>query len=239
MILTFLGTKGYIEEKNRRHRKHSCLLVTCCKKRLLIDWGEDWQGQLNQVGPHWILITHAHPDHAFGLKEGTQKRVYAARYTFKFLKNFPLPHLKDIKKNKPLKLGPFKISTYPCIHSIKTPAVGFRIEAGKNTLVYNPDVVFIRNKKRIFKGVDIYIGDGATISRPLVRRKKGKLFGHASIKTQINWCKKFKIREVIFTHFGKEAVGMGERNLRKKLRELSGSKLKVTAAFDGMRRILR
>lgn len=239
MILKFLGTKGYVEEKNKKHKRHSSLLITYRKKKLLIDWGLDWYGRLNSINPDWILITHAHPDHAFGLKEGTPKAVYAAWSTYKFLRKFALPNLKKIKKNIPFKLGPFKIMAYSVIHSIKAPAVGFRITAAGKTLAYNPDLIFIKNRRKIFKDLDLYIGDGSSVTRPMVRRKENKLFGHSSIRTQITSCKKFKIRQAIFTHFGKEAIGMGEKKLEKKLDEFGGGELKVAAAYDGMRKILR
>ena len=105
-------------------------------------------------------------------------------------------------------------------------------------LAYNPDLVFIKNRKKIFKDLNLYIGDGSSISRPLVRKKANKLFGHASIKTQTNWCKKFKIKEAIFTHFGREAIIIGEKELRKKLDGFGEEKVKIIIAYDGMEKIL-
>lgn len=48
MKLTFLGTRGYIEAKTRRHRQHSALLVAYNGQQVMVDCGEDcsrWDGE--------------------------------------------------------------------------------------------------------------------------------------------------------------------------------------------------
>ena len=77
MKLTFLGTRGYIEPVSRRHRRHTSLLVSYKQKKIMIDCGEDWLDQLDDISPHAIVVTHAHPDHAGGLKNGGSCPVYA------------------------------------------------------------------------------------------------------------------------------------------------------------------
>jgi ribonuclease BN (tRNA processing enzyme) len=72
MKLTFLGTRGYIEARNERHYRHSALLVSYRRRRVMIDCGEDWLGQIPKPPPHAIVLTHAHPDHAFGLRDGME-----------------------------------------------------------------------------------------------------------------------------------------------------------------------
>jgi ribonuclease BN (tRNA processing enzyme) len=77
MKLTFLGTRGYIDSWNSRHRRHTSTLVTHRGKKVMIDCGEDWLKKVRRLAPDAIIITHPHPDHAFGLKGGTPCPVYA------------------------------------------------------------------------------------------------------------------------------------------------------------------
>jgi glyoxylase-like metal-dependent hydrolase (beta-lactamase superfamily II) len=68
MTLTFLGTRGYIDARTRRHRMHTALLVTRRRRRVMIDCGEDWAPRVGRLRPQAILVTHAHPDHTGGLR---------------------------------------------------------------------------------------------------------------------------------------------------------------------------
>lgn len=67
MKLTFLGTRGNIEPRSERHDMHSALLVEYYGERVLVDCDEDWRGEIDTIGPDAIVLTHAHPDHAWGL----------------------------------------------------------------------------------------------------------------------------------------------------------------------------
>jgi ribonuclease BN (tRNA processing enzyme) len=74
MRLLFLGTRGEIEKKTRRHRRHSALLVGKGNTRIMIDCGADWLGQITNLNTDAILLTHAHRDHAYGLSGGAPCR---------------------------------------------------------------------------------------------------------------------------------------------------------------------
>lgn len=67
VTLTFLGTRGEIEARSRRHRRHSAALIQCGNARVMIDCGKDWLGRLRKVAPTAIMLTHGHADHAWGL----------------------------------------------------------------------------------------------------------------------------------------------------------------------------
>jgi len=87
--LTFLGTRGEIEIRSRRHRRHSALLVEHKNTRIMIDCGADWLGRLHTIAPSAIVLTHAHLDHAGGLIHGAPCPVYATRETQRLLKSWP------------------------------------------------------------------------------------------------------------------------------------------------------
>jgi len=85
MKLTFLGTKGEIEESSKTHKMHSSLLIQKDDARILIDFGETWKGRLDDVKPTHILLTHAHKDHAHGFDEPVSVPVYSRRIVFETL----------------------------------------------------------------------------------------------------------------------------------------------------------
>lgn len=229
MKIIFLGTKGEIEEQSKKHMYHSSLLLAKNKFRLLIDYGTIHKYDLNKLKPNAILITHAHPDHYLWTKKELETNIpiYLTKKTFGYGR-FKPKNSKIIIPNKKMRLGPFTILPYNVIHSIKCPAIGFKIFFGKKSLIYNPDLVDIENKNRILKKVDYYIGDGSSIKANLVRIKNGKIFGHARIVTQINWCEKNRIKSIIFTHLGKETI--------RKEKEFKKKNSKIIFAYDGMKK---
>jgi len=239
MIIEFKGTRGGIEEFSKKHKYHSSLLIKENQFKLLIDYGEEHKDELKKIRPNWILITHAHPDHAFGLKEQEiNVPVYLTKFSYDYIKNFPVKNFNVINVNKEFNLGLFKVRAYDVLHSLRCPAVCYKIRSKEKVIVYAPDLIDINDKKDALKNVDLYIGDGASLFRSIVRRRGSKLFGHCSIKTQVNWCKKFGIKQMIITHCGKEIVEMQEDKLKNKLKEYSEGKLEIIVAYDGMRVIL-
>jgi glyoxylase-like metal-dependent hydrolase (beta-lactamase superfamily II) len=80
--LTFLGTRGEIDARTRRHRMHTSLLVAYRGANVMIDAGLDCLGKLKRASPSAIVLTHAHPDHAWGLKRGAPCPVYAPEKTW-------------------------------------------------------------------------------------------------------------------------------------------------------------
>src|SRR5881409_2619710 len=87
MKLLFLGTRGEIEARTRRHRMHTSLLVSHRGVRVMIDCGLDWLGKFKRVSPSAIVLTHAHPDHAWGLRNGAPCPVYASQNTWQTLQD--------------------------------------------------------------------------------------------------------------------------------------------------------
>lgn len=205
--LRFLGTKGEIEESAEGHQYHSSLLVIGDDSRILLDYGILHQYGLDLLAPDAVLITHAHPDHYAWLTQDIRADtpVYLTREALDYGRFAPA-HPRVIEPGQDFATGVFTCTAYRVVHSIRCPAVGYRIRAFGKTLVYNPDLVDIVDKDGVLAGVDHYIGDGSAIKANLVRRRGGLLFGHTRITTQINWCRKYGIPGIIFTHLGRETL---------------------------------
>ncbi|MHA1773398.1 MAG: DNA adenine methylase [Candidatus Heimdallarchaeota archaeon] len=218
--LTFLGTKGEVEESSKRHKFHTGLIIGYRGKKLLFDFGENLAGKLEEINPDAIFITHGHPDHCFGLKKGTSKPVYASKETLKVMKDFLLEDIRVLEPGKTVKIFDFEVTPYPVYHSIKCPAFGFLIKVGNRKIVFAPDIIGFKDREKVLKDVDLYIGDGSSPGKDLIRRKDDKIFGHSSMKTQIKVCEKFGIPKVIFTHFGKQFIE-NEKGWTKELKHVS------------------
>lgn len=186
MDLTFLGTRGDIEKKTRRHRRHSALLVKEANARVLVDCGADWLGRIEALRPTAIVVTHGHPDHAWGLANGAPCPVYATAETWPLLAAYPISKRQIMPEREPINVNGIAFEAFPVEHSIRAPAVGYRIAANRRSAFYVPDVVAICDPAALF-GIDVYIGDAASVTRPIIRRRNGMRIGHIPIRTQLDW----------------------------------------------------
>jgi phosphoribosyl 1,2-cyclic phosphodiesterase len=240
MKLTFLGTRGYIEPKSRRHRMHTSLLVAYHGKRVMIDCGETWLSKLTTISPHALVITHAHPDHVGGLKNGANCPVCATNRAWKCVAGSFIKKRLTITPRKEFTIGEIHFEAFELEHSILAPAVGYRISAGRATIFYAPDVVYIRDRRGALAGVRLYVGDGATLKRSFIRRRGRRLIGHAPVETQLTWCKKEGVPRVVITHCGSEIVAGGEKRARILLAEMATKRgIQAVIAYDGMELVLR
>src|SRR5882724_5238035 len=240
MKLTFVGTRGEIEARTRHHRMHTSLVVSYRGADVMIDCGLDWLGKLKRVDPNAIVLTHAHPDHAWALKRGAPCPVYAPQKTWQELKLYPIKDRHVIEERTRTKICGITFEAFPVEHSILSPAVGYRVSAGRACIFYAPDLIFIHDRGAALKDVQIYIGDGATITRTFIRRRGKALIGHAAVGTQLGWCAKEGVPRAIITHCGSEIVNGDERKLLIKLRLMLAQRgVEVSIAHDGMELILR
>jgi ribonuclease BN (tRNA processing enzyme) len=219
---------------------HSSLQVSYHGKHVMIDCGEDWLGKLSHLQLNAIVITHAHPDHAWGLKGGASCPVFAPQEVWDRLDNYPIQEPRKIKHRQPIEIEGILVEAFPVDHSTLAPAVGYRITAGQVTIFYVPDVVYIPDLSQAFKDAQVYIGDGATITRSMVRKPGKELIGHTPIRTQLTWCQKEGVPKAVITHCGSEIVEGDERRLGAAIRRLGRERnVEVEIAYDGMEIVLR
>lgn len=242
MKLVFLGTRGEIDARTRRHRMHTSLEVAYYGRRVMIDAGEDWLGQLDEVSPHAIIVTHAHPDHAFGLKEGAPCPVWAPDVAWDEMTDYPIPEEDRhvVEPRMPVEIEGITFEAFPVEHSVRAPAVGYRITAGEVTVWYAPDLVYIEDRAEALTGCRLYIGDGATMTQSFVRRRGEALIGHTPVRTQLTWCQKEGVPRAIISHCGSEIVEGDERTLGAELREMADERgVEAEFAYDGLEVVLR
>jgi phosphoribosyl 1,2-cyclic phosphodiesterase len=202
----------------------------------MIDCGTDWLGRLDSLSPTAIVLTHAHPDHAAGLAAGAPCPVYATKQTWGSIRRFPVEDPRTLRSNRFIRIDGLRFNAVPVEHSVRAPAVGYQVSARDSSFFYVPDVAALQNVMGALAGMDVYIGDGATLRRSLVRKKGDVLIGHASVVAQLDWCKQAGVRRAIFTHCGSPVVRGDARALDAALQQL-GREHGVEARFacDGDR----
>lgn len=200
------------DTKDKRLRP--CVLIN---KNTLIDAGPDIYHQFQKFGITKIkniIITHAHSDHIFGLRDIVSSKLcqvkgkinlYCCPESKKTLNrvfealdfNFNLFY-----NNKTFAVDELKITPFSVVHSKKRPAVGLKVqENGDKNFVYIPDLRKIMAKeKKLIKLPNILILDGSTLKYPFPCWTEK--WGHLSIEEGIKLAFELKPKKLYFTHIG-------------------------------------
>ena len=98
------------------------------------------------------------------------------------------------------------------------------------------DLVRIYDQAQALHGLQLYVGDGASITGSILRKRDETLIGHASIRTQLKWCQEEGVLRAIVSHCGSEIVRGKQRTVADKVLIL-GLQTGVDAriAQDGLR----
>lgn len=166
--------------------------------------------------------------------------VFATPETWRTLPGHPIARREAIKPRMPTRICGITFEAFTLEHSLIAPAVGWRVSLGRARFFYAPDLVSIDKADEALRGVPLYIGDGASLTRPLVRRRGERCIGHASIRQQLNWCAEHNVRRAIFTHCGSQIVTGDEDKVAATIRTMAEDcGVEARIAHDGMEMILR
>jgi phosphoribosyl 1,2-cyclic phosphodiesterase len=106
-------------------------------------------------------------------------------------------------------------------------------------VLYAPDVVSIPEQAEAMDGITLYVGDGASVARSIVRRREGMEIGHASIREQLDWCAAEGVRRAIFSHCGSQIV-KDEEAAAVRVAALGAERgVEAAIAYDGLELELR
>lgn len=238
--MRFLGTRGEVELRSERHRRHSVFSITTRRRRrILVDCGEDWLDELDRLSPSAIVLTHAHRDHAGGLRRGAACPVFATDETWARLGRYPIEKRERVASREPWDVEGVTFEAFPVEHSLLAPAVGYRIAVGTHVVFYAPDLVSIPDRAAALGGIGVYVGDGASVARAIVRRRDGVCIGHASMREQLDWCAEESVTRAVFTHCGSQII-RDEEAARGRVAVLARERgVRASIAHDGMRLVLR
>jgi phosphoribosyl 1,2-cyclic phosphodiesterase len=201
----------------------------------MIDCGADWLKAFRKIAPTAILLTHGHGDHAFGLADGAPCPVYATEETWALIDHYPLQECRIVRPRVPFRVGGVRFEAFPVAHSLRAPAVGYRVTADRATFFYVPDLAAIPDQRAALHGIDLYVGDGATVVRTMVRKRDRTLIGHAPIAAQLAWCGEEGVKRAIFTHCGSGIVGGDGWKIAARVRALGAAQgVEASLAHDGM-----
>ncbi len=225
----------------KSRRNYTATLFTIGDDNLLINAPKGIIGMVGdrKVKPNFVLLEHIHEDVIGGLHElrALKPIVFATKEVWAYLRKHyralsgqkgkfdKIYNFKRyvIKPGETFKAGQFEVMGAAVKHAKPgdPDALGFKIKLGNRNVWHCSDVLSIPNHETLLKGVDIFIGDGASLRR-------GIRPGHASMEDQIKWAQEADIPKIFFTQIGH--VGKTHEGLNDELKEMAPN---AQALFDG------
>jgi len=217
-FIKFYGTRGMVKEKSPEHLYHSSLLLDSGKTRVLIDWGEIHPENIPERLDA-VIITHAHPDHFFGLKGREVPNLFITDATLEspyFKKeDFDLSRVHIFKRRSSFSIGDISFVSVPVLHSSLAPNIALFITMNGKRICYASDILNMmsNHRDRFLQDCDLYIGDLSTLEPHSITRWSSKYkepIGHASPKLQMKWASSHSVKQIIFTHLGSASISNPE-----------------------------
>ena len=98
-----------------------------------------------------------------------------------------------------------------------------------------PDLAAIEEQHEALRGVALYVGDGASIVRSMVRARGDVLIGHAPVVAQLGWCEAEGVARAIFTHCGSGIVKGDTKKIEARIEALGREHgVEASVARDGL-----
>lgn len=225
MQIKILGTRGEIKPSAPRHANHSGILID---NKLMFDLGEK---KFLREKPQAIFITHLHFDHAYFLRENEPLKTSAKIFAPERRENYP--QIKIISKS--IKIGLYKITPLPSIHSKYVKSQAYLIEGGNKKILYTGDMIWI--KKQYWpqlKNLDLAITEGSFIREGgmIQKDESGLFWGHQGIPDLIKFFSRFTKR-IILTHFGSWFYKNMDKSKKELMRLDKKNSVKVIVGYDG------
>jgi hypothetical protein len=84
--------------------------------------------------------------------------------------------------------------------------------------------------------MQLYIGDGVTVTQSFIRKRGKTLIGHSRVRTQLTRCQKEGVPREIITHCGSEIVTGDERKISEFIAAMDNERgLDTRLAYHGMK----
>ncbi len=194
MKITVLGTRGEIEESAPYHSKKSGILIDDI---LLLDCGDK---RFLKYNPHYILITHLHPDHAYFVRHNEEPDFGIPVYAPEKFLSVPITI-----SSKPFTIDGYKVTPIPTIHSIKVKSNAYLVEHNGSAILYTGDMIWIEKKyQQLLPALDLVITEASFLRKGgMIRREKetGQIYGHTGIPNLITFFKNYT-HTMLLVHFG-------------------------------------
>lgn len=225
----------------KSRRNGTATLFSIGNEHLLINTPKGISEMLAQkhIKPRFVLLDHIHEDAVGGLHELAPMKpiVFTTKEIWEYIRS----HIRAISKQdkpfeeiynferrilpslKTIKLGNFVIKPLIILHSSKgqPDTMAYLIKLDDRLILNVTDIYDLPGKEKILKDVDIYIGDGATLTRDIGEQ-------HRSIESQIEWLKDAGVSRAFFTQIGH--VGKTQEDLNKWLQDRMPN---AQAFYDG------